>query len=142
MNVTPIQLRDLKVGDLIPGGNIAFYYAEVLKIEPDGVTVRYNGMVRDVKISPENYFRAGILNDKFDLIYDVLVKYAGAEERGREDFIHAHRYDICTEYRFIGALGFGGKYYSEKSRVSCYSEHETPERREMIQKTNEALKNI
>lgn len=140
MSVKPIQLRDLKVGDLIPGG---FYpFMRVTNIEPDGVTVEYyRDKIGTAKICPKNYQRFGILKN-FNAVYDVLVKYAGADERGRADFIHAHEKDVCTEYRFIGALGWGGKYYSEKSRVSCYSEHETPERLKMIQETNLALKNL
>lgn len=48
---------------------------------------------------------------------------------------------IPTEYRFQGALGFGGKLWMVRDRlyVNCYREDETPERLEMIHKANERL---
>ncbi len=69
-------------------------------------------------------------------VFDVLVKYAGARESLRDDFVHNHP---CQEYRFQGNLGFGGKYYSRGNRVSCYQEDETPERAQIIKQTNHHL---
>jgi hypothetical protein len=45
------------------------------------------------------------------------------------------------EYRFMGKLGFGGKFYNDgiRWRVGCYPEHETPARRAMIRRANERL---
>lgn len=50
----------------------------------------------------------------------------------------------CTEYRFCGALGFGGKFRNNGNRndtpyVDCYREHETPERLAMIEVANKRL---
>lgn len=47
----------------------------------------------------------------------------------------------CTEWRFCGALGFGGKFRNNGNNdnvpyVDCYSEDETSERLEMIKKAN------
>lgn len=75
-------------------------------------------------------------------IHDILVEHAGmigaGFHRQYRDFVHALATD-CREYRFGGSLGFGGKYWPEEWRVSCYSEDETKERRETITRTNEAL---
>ena len=51
---------------------------------------------------------------------------------------------ICREYRFCGALGFGGKFRNNGNRnntphVDCYPEHETPERLAMIEAANRRL---
>jgi hypothetical protein len=46
------------------------------------------------------------------------------------------------EYRFMGSLGFGGKLFNAnggKLWVSCYTEHETPERRVAMARANARL---
>lgn len=45
------------------------------------------------------------------------------------------------EFRFQGALGFGGKFYNDGRKwwVSCYPEHKTPERLAMIAAANARL---
>ena len=50
----------------------------------------------------------------------------------------------CDEYRFIGALGFGGKFrnngnHANTPHVDCYPEDLTAERREMIDRANRRL---
>lgn len=47
---------------------------------------------------------------------------------------------MCNEWRFSGHLGFGGKYWSQRNDVTCYQEDMTEERRILIDKTNEKLK--
>lgn len=76
---------------------------------------------------------------KANKIYTVLVNICGAEESGRMNFIH--RFPTLTEYRFIGALEFGGKYYKD-GRVTCYPEDETPERLTMIKEANQQIQRI
>lgn len=73
-------------------------------------------------------------------VYDVLVQMAGANESDREQFIATQR-DGCTEYRFQGRLGFGGKFWNNDNRwyVSCYREDETPETTRVIDETNKVL---
>jgi hypothetical protein len=77
-----------------------------------------------------------------DKIYDILVAECGATEDWRTHFIYStsQRYP-SIEYRFQGALGFGGKFWTDRSRwyVNCYSEDETPERATMIERTNGLL---
>lgn len=79
-----------------------------------------------------------------DAVFDVLVRHCGQrdDEDARSDFIYAHREDAeypVREYRFMGSLGFGGKFWSDSMRVSCYLENETPERVEAIRLANAEL---
>lgn len=75
-------------------------------------------------------------------IYSVLVANAGVRDSESE---RAMFVDLecrgCTEYRFQGLLGFGGKFWNDNHRwyVNCYPEDETPERLAMIAKVNEEL---
>jgi hypothetical protein len=80
-----------------------------------------------------------------DEVWDILVAECGASEQGRE----AYRLEVAErgwpeEWRFVGALGFGGKVrwdrHGERLYVDCYREDETPERKAMIDRANEALK--
>ena len=73
-------------------------------------------------------------------VYDALVKIGGASESMRENFILCHQHNIgCEEYRFMGELGFGGKYWSRTNRVTCHSGDETPKRLAIIRELNDAL---
>jgi hypothetical protein len=78
--------------------------------------------------------------EQANAVFDVLVERAGAREDMRDEFVF-HLTRGCEEFRFQGALGFGGKLYVEprRWRVSCYREDETPERVEAIWVTNAAL---
>ena len=83
----------------------------------------------------------------FEQVYDALVMYAGAQESGREDFIHHMLRCVeislyeTREYRFQGALGGGGKFWlsPECFRVSAYEEDYSVERVGMLSAVNEAL---
>lgn len=76
-------------------------------------------------------------------IYDVLVTHAGAsnEESSRISFVHefSKRERPTSEYRFMGKLGFGGKFRYPAFTVDCYPEDETPARRTVIEHTNQQL---
>lgn len=76
-------------------------------------------------------------------IYDLLVLHAGAEEDGRGSFVRYFLSETRSggEWRFVGTLGFGGKFYrnSGGDYVSCYREDLTPERDEVINRVNEAI---
>lgn len=76
-----------------------------------------------------------------DGIYDVLVEECGAPEGQdyRTDF--AVHFPACVEYRFGGALGFGGKVWwsHDKLYVTCYPEDRTLERDTMIEHANARL---
>jgi hypothetical protein len=83
-------------------------------------------------------------------VYSVLVAHAGARENNRQDFVYRHvawsennPYET-TEYRFMGRLGSGGKFWCgpESFRVNTYSEEYTPERERMMDNTNTALREL
>jgi len=86
--------------------------------------------------------------ERLSKIWDILVQHAGAEERGREMFvIQADEYGRARtlEYRFCGALGFGGKVWLNNGPhpyVNCYREDETKKSLRIIKVTNEALKEM
>lgn len=84
-------------------------------------------------------------------IYDVLVAHAGAPERGRDDFVLTQTTRVIDEYRFVGALGFGGKFWRDGGRrpghdagwrVSCYPEDRTDAKDAAIATTNRALADL
>ena len=90
-------------------------------------------------------------------IYDMLVEHAGATDSydSRSAFVYGQRYRFTPEYRFIGNLGFGGKFrrsdpgteerrlgLTESWKVDCYSEDRTPERGIMIDAANAALREL
>jgi hypothetical protein len=77
-------------------------------------------------------------------IYDLLVNIGGASECDRYSFIFHHVEDIygCTEWRFCGILGFGGKYRSGNNIVTCYLEDETLERIKIIAELNIELQKL
>jgi len=85
-----------------------------------------------------------ISKEKADKVYNLLVSIGGAFEKRRKDFIYHHCESVygCSEWRFQGKLGFGGKYYSRNNRVCFYSEDETPERNEIRSKLNDELLKI
>jgi hypothetical protein len=77
----------------------------------------------------------------FDSIYSILVNIGGASESMRGSFVQNHEDERlpCTEWRFCGHLGFGGKYRSKTNNVDCYKEDETPKRLAIIHELNEVL---
>lgn len=79
--------------------------------------------------------------ERANAVWDTLIREAGATtaESRRQEFVHLHTIENCTEYRFIGALGFGGKYRSKKNKIDCYAEDETPERLATVERTNKVL---
>jgi hypothetical protein len=86
-----------------------------------------------------------------DAAYTVLVLHAGANDDAadREAFVFhvAHPLRPCEEYRFCGALGWGGKFRNDGNNqgvpyVDFYAEHHTERRRIMAQETNFALREL
>ena len=80
-------------------------------------------------------------------IYDILEEI-GASSNMRDSFIHIQTNSQCDEWRFMGKLGFGGKFWNEwsysankpKWRVSCYLEDENEKTIKIIEETNNKLK--
>lgn len=81
-------------------------------------------------------------------VYDVLVKHAGEieDEDSRDMFVHAQTTEYIREYRFMGGLGFGGKFWREdwsgKWFVNCYPENLNKRTEALIAETNAALKEL
>lgn len=77
-------------------------------------------------------------------IYDVLATLLGANEDMRQSFVIQNTASLCREWRFIGTLGFGGKFRNTDGRyfVNCYPEDVTPERTAAIEMANGLLTKI
>lgn len=74
-------------------------------------------------------------------VWRILHEECGAREEIPDDFIY---HWPCDEYRFQGALGFGGKVWQARGRyqplrVTCYEENATPERKAAIERANARL---
>lgn len=90
---------------------------------------------------PESYLSKEIANK----VWDILVKYAGVSEDGRMQFLQSvsdvtEKYP-AIEYRFGGKLGFGGKFWKDKMKVTCYSEDEKG-KKGLINKINKMLSKL
>ncbi len=80
-------------------------------------------------------------------IWNVLVAECGNrnDEPERRMFLHYITEETePLEFRFIGSLGFGGKFYVNYNGwyVSCYPEDMTPEREEAILRANQQIRAI
>lgn len=83
-------------------------------------------------------------------IAKILINIGGANARvasSTSDFIfyltdEKSRWDI--EYRFMGHLGYGGKFRTTYNswKVDCYSESENPERLKLIDRINKKLQKL
>jgi hypothetical protein len=82
-------------------------------------------------------------------VYDILEDI-GASPNMRMAFVDGQAREDIHEWRFMGLLGFGGKFWNEWSylnekyewRVSCYSEDENPKREKIIEETNLKLNQL
>ena len=80
-----------------------------------------------------------IVRPDANAVFDVLVSECGADCRQRAEFVAL--WPECVEFRFQGALGFGGKVWwnADRCYVTIYREDETARRREMVERANERL---
>jgi len=71
-------------------------------------------------------------------VAQIVVEECGATP---DAFLGFNQHWPCMEWRFVGALGFGGKVHATHGRVyvSCYPEDRTPAREAMIERANERL---
>lgn len=76
-------------------------------------------------------------------IWTILVEEVGAREDDRRSFVQ-HQGAACTEWRFQGELGFGGKFYPSRARwyVGCYPEDRTATREALIERANRRLESL
>lgn len=79
-------------------------------------------------------------------IWRILVEECGCRDDRHDHYSFVHYLSGAAggfghEYRFMGALGFGGKFYNDhyRWRVGCYPEHVSPKREAMIQRANDRL---
>lgn len=87
--------------------------------------------------------------EQAEAVWQVLQDTCDAGE-DRYGFVHHQTQRFETEWRFQGALGFGGKFWrtntvrpdmswGERWYVNCYREDETSERLAMIENANARL---
>jgi len=80
--------------------------------------------------------------EKANKVYDILVSLGNAREDERECFVYNQTSSECSEWRFCGNLGFGGKYRAYRNTVDCYREDLTEERKNIIDKIDLELSKI
>lgn len=83
-----------------------------------------------------------ITEEKANKVYDILVSLGSAREDERGSFVYNQINGECSEWRFCGNLGFGGKYRAYRNTVDCYKEDLTEERIIIIDKINSELSKI
>ncbi len=68
--------------------------------------------------------RGALTIEQANAVFDVLVEVAAAPVGMRDNFVHAQTTGHCSEYRFQGVLGFGGKFWRSSNRwyVTAYPE--------------------
>ncbi len=87
---------------------------------------------------------ASLTRELADEVFGVLKETCATTEFWREDFVRDQSTDYCTEWRFSGSLGFGGKfrrsnYPTPRLYVDCYPEDMTPARQAAIDAANATL---
>lgn len=92
-----------------------------------------------------------ITKDEAAKAYAILVAHAGAQDDPDkcEAFVHhvSSPDHPCEEYRFGGALGWGGKFRNNGNNknipyVDCYREHSNLMTKARIEVTNAALREL
>jgi hypothetical protein len=85
-----------------------------------------------------------------EVIWSILEEVCGASESDRRYFIDRQTSEHIAEWRFIGSLGFGGKFWrstgqrpdgtwGELWHVNCYREDQNDARRVVIAEANSRL---
>lgn len=59
-----------------------------------------------------------LTKEQANAIWDILVDRAGAHESNRDYFVSHQSIQYCPEFRFMGSLGFGGKFWRNTGRRS------------------------
>ena len=77
-------------------------------------------------------------------VYDILVAEAGATADMKEHFLYVMCEDKypCSEFRFCGHFGFGGKYWSDRNAITYYQENHTKKLDKLEAKVNKLLGEI
>lgn len=84
-----------------------------------------------------------LTREQAEAVYRVLIHMADANPLHFGNFVHTQM-EGCREWRFIGCLGFGGKFYNScgKWYVDMYGEDETDERLKVKLKVNRRLREL
>jgi hypothetical protein len=70
-------------------------------------------------------------------VYKILQEECGATPEKEFSFVMEFISESpCTEFRFGGSLGPGGKFRYPKMRVDCYPEDATAQRLKSVERTN------
>ena len=89
--------------------------------------------------------------DFYEKAYAILVELGGAPPSMREAFVsyftapeHSDPFGNPLEWRFMGHLGGGGKFWRTHRGhdVNCYEESRTPERDQLISTINAKLRDL
>jgi hypothetical protein len=85
-----------------------------------------------------------IPRDVAEKVYTILVEEAGATEGYRQSFVEYLGNCSMPEFRFIGTLGFGGKFYADglKWYVACYREDQNADRNAAVDRINAKLTDL
>ena len=95
-----------------------------------------------------------IPKDIAEKIYYILVEHAGYydSESNKGQFVYHqsvkpskyNQFGGCTEYRFQGSLGMGGKFWNTNNKfyISSYTEDKGSKEAKIISNVNELLKPI
>lgn len=89
----------------------------------------------------------------YERAWDILVEHAGASKDPMDKLSFVQAYTQiehpCSEFRFCGLLGFGGKFWRNARGggespfyVQCYPEDRTKPRERVISKVNDLLKKL
>ena len=118
-------------------------FLRVTEYEPE--TLELKEALKNVEWTNGIRPKEALSEDVAGAIWDILVEECGASNEGvinRAYFIHSCTTDGGpSEFRFGGAIGFGGKGYFSTHRgyVSCYAEEESPYVNLMIARANTRL---
>ena len=83
-----------------------------------------------------------LLPEVANKVYDILVEVCGANSDNRNTFVHNQTTEFQYEWRFMGNLGFGGKFKRGDHgslSVDCYQEDSSPEKVAIMTKANDLL---
>jgi hypothetical protein len=85
-----------------------------------------------------------LTEERANKIYDLLIEIGGASVDERTGFIYHHCESTygCSEWRFRGKLGCGGKYRSRWNGVTYYPESETPKMKSIRDRLNIELSRL
>jgi hypothetical protein len=91
-----------------------------------------------------------ITDEQARKVLKILIEECGhkiIDPRDGEAFVRGIKNETCREWRFMGALGFGGKFRNNGNNgnvpyVDCYPENETPARLDMIARANARLREL